>query len=130
MKIHRLTDRIPIQIDKITIYVSPLSFAQKSEIQSEISKYASTKDLASCYKGSYLAIKYAVKQIEGVDYELEFEGNVLKDECVEDLLNCEVSTKLTTACISLMNGIPKEIVDDNGNPVEGIKINPKKGKRN
>lgn len=125
MKIYKISDRIKIKIGDIVVKVSPLSFAQKSEIQADLIKFQQSKDIKDLMDSSFKAIKYAVKEIENIDYQLEFEGNVLTDACVEDLLNCEINNQLVAACIAFLNGVPNQIINaETGKPLEGIEILP------
>ena len=137
MKIYSAKDKVDIKVQDVVVSISPLTFQQKGEIQVDLVEYEKNGSTKALIDGSFKAIKYAVKKIKGFktvhdeDYELEFEDNgVLKDECVNDLLNTEISSELTTICIGLLNGIPTKIVNPvTGEPLEGIKIlNPKKGK--
>lgn len=125
VKIYRTTDKITIKIDSIVFKVSPLSFEQKSIIQSSLIG----GDTMAIVKAAKDAIKYAVKDISGVQnmdgsaYELEFDGEVLSDSCVDDLLNIDQHDKLSLVCTTLLNGIPKEFSDpQTGEKIKGITI--------
>ncbi len=137
MKIFKLSDRIKIKINEVVLVVSPLSMTQKIEVQQFLAKSAATPtDVQSSINGAKLAMKYAIKAIEGVElsdgskYELELENNEITDECLEELLNSEIANEITLTSIGLLNGIPREIVDPTtGKPLKGVKIlNPKKAK--
>ncbi len=39
-------------------------------------------------------------------------------------MNLDISDKLQTVCIKLLNSIPTEIVDEAGNKIEGIEFIP------
>lgn len=113
MRIYKTTDRIGIRIDDIQIKVSPLNFEQKTEIETHMRGFAAG-DLKGAVRGMVLAIKYALKEISGVEdsegqpYQLSFEGSFLTDECVSDLLNLDVGGKLSIVCSSFVPGIPKD----------------------
>src|SRR5690606_3486695 len=85
-------------------------------------------DLRKMSEGTALALKYAVKSISGVKdsdgkpYELKFEGEFLSEESIDDLLNLEITDKLVLACSTLVNGVPKDFTDVNGNKIEGVEI--------
>lgn len=136
MKVYSLTDRVHIKIGEVVVAISPLSFKQKMEIQAEMIKFESEKDVNALMEGSFKALKYAVKGVEGLTgskgkYELSFEDGVLADNCVEELMNIEIGQTLTSICIGLINGVPREIINPmTKKPLEGVKIiNPrKKGK--
>ena len=122
-KIFRLSDRIPLDFGGgLVVTISPLSRQQKQEIQSLL---LSTDRMV---EGASLAIKYAVKDIQGVEdaddnaYELQKDdAGHLTDECVEDLLNMQQSTKLSTICVNLLSGVVENLP-------EGVKFQGKKTK--
>ena len=118
MKILRATDRISVKIDDVTLKLSPLNFAQKSEVQGLMIEAAKGNTQAGL-EGAKLAVQYSVKGISGIEtfegeeYTLEFdEGDTgLSESCVNDLVNSEMSEKLMVTCCSLLTGIKKEIID-------------------
>ena len=125
VKIYKTTDRIPVKIDTLTFKISPLSFDQKAEIQAMLI----SGDAMSVVKAAKTSVKYAVKDVTGVEnadgskYQLEFEGEVLADHCVDDLLNIDQDDKLSLVCTSFLNGIPKDFVDpQTGKKISGITI--------
>ncbi len=127
-RIYRLSDRIPIKIDSITITVSPLSFDQKTELQSIMMQ--ARQDPMYAVKGARLAIKYAVKSVSGIEdmhgenYQPSFEETgILTDESVDDLMNLEENSKLIAVCAQLIAGVPRGITDPStGEPMKGVKI--------
>lgn len=129
-KIYRVTDRVKVKIDDITISVSPLSKEQKRQLMSLMMK-AQTGDLSSAQQSLEEAIKFSVKSISGVTdgndepYALEFQDGALSEACVNDLLNMEIGSKIQAVCIALLNNVPKTFVDQNGKAIEGVKIIPK-----
>lgn len=128
MKIYKPSDRIAIKIDDVTVKVSPLTYEQKSEVQ-EYMLGAANGDFKAGMDGAKLAIKYAIKGIKGVTladgskYELEMDNDVLSEECVGDLINSEINSKLTIICCGLLTGVNKNFVDPNtGKKLEGVSI--------
>lgn len=126
-KIYKTTDKVPVTIDDITFFISPLSYFQKSELEQHMHKYLDTREIIHAQNAAFKAIKYAVKGISGVtcldgsDYDLEFEDKVLSDTCVDDLLNMEQSSRLSAICSSLINGLITDIKDpETGESLEGI----------
>jgi hypothetical protein len=125
-KIYKTTDKISVKIDDIVVQVSPLSFEQKCDIQALLV----SGDPMSVVRAASMAIKYGVKGLEGVEnadgslYVLETDENgSLSDQCVDDLLNIDQDDKLSLVCTSLLNGIPKDIVDpQTGKKIKGITI--------
>lgn len=123
-KIYRCSDRLPVMIGDIEFKISPLSFQQRSEIQTHLSK-ANNGDMNEAMVGSFIAIKYAVKEVKGIEsfdgkkYKLAFddkEERSLTDECVNDLMNLECFPKISTMSVSLINGVPDK------SPMDGITL--------
>lgn len=112
-KLISMNDRIPVEIDDITIYISPLSYAQKMELQSYMAN-AIKGDFVQAMKGAAMAVKYAIKDIDGVEdfegykFKLDFEedGKSLSEACVDNLLNLPQNSKIITTCSALLQGIP------------------------
>ena len=136
VKIYRTTDRVNIKIGDLTFKLSPLSFYQKMEVTSQktIEEGQSVEDIM---KMTFMSIKFAVKEVEGfvtVDgskYELSFDeqGN-LTDQCVEELLNSEVSEELMYSALNMVNGVPSVIRNPiTGAKIEGVEIVTGKSKR-
>ncbi len=127
VKIHRRTDKIKIKIDDVTVTISPLSSHEKAEIQSEMMKFVKGNVKAG-QDGICLSLKYAVKGIEGVvdsegnAYALKFENGYLAQECVDDLLNMEITGKLSQVCGALTNGVPREFMNSDGTKIEGVEF--------
>jgi len=128
MKIFRSTDRLEVKIDDVTVFLAPLTFEQKSEVHGLMLK-ASEGDTQAGLLGARLAVKYAVKDIKGVEdyegntYKLDLKDNVLSEECLQDLVNSEISEKLQITSCTLLTGIPTKILDPITNlPIEGVKI--------
>lgn len=130
MMLYKTTDKITITIDKIEIKVSPLSQAQKMELSKHMVK-AVSGDMEEAMISVRKSLSFCLKDIKGVfymdgedkrEYQLSFADNVLTDECLDDLLNLPISNKLNAVCTSLLQGIPNEIRDNEGNIIEGIKI--------
>ncbi len=127
-RIFRTSDRIPVKIDTITVTIAPLSFDQKTELQTIMMQ--ASADPMYAVKGARLAIKYAVKDITGVEtldgtkYAPEFDGTGnLSDAGVDDLLNMEETAKLIAVCSQLISGIPRAVIDPaNGKPMKGVSV--------
>ena len=113
-KIYRTTDRIKYKIGEVEISISPLSVHDKTILHTYVTK-AQSGDVESLMRASSLAVKFAVKDINGLEnsdgtaYELQFENNQLTDECVDDLMNIQESTSMITVCGQLISGIPSQL---------------------
>lgn len=122
-KIYKVTDRIPLVIEDLTVIVSPLTFEQKMQVQTEILKLGGQ----GAMRGAKLACQYAVKEIKGLklddnsDYVVEIKDGKVSDECWDDLQNIKETQKLITVCLNLINGIPKDFTDpQTGKKLEGV----------
>lgn len=111
-RIYKTTDRIAIRIDDITVKISPLSLIQKNQIQQIMLEGQKTSDLAKLSEGLILALKFCLKAMDGVTdsdgnpYPLKFDGDMLSDECVNDLMNMNQSAKLVQVCSAMASGVP------------------------
>jgi len=120
VKIYRLSDRIRVQIGEITFLISPLTYHQKTEIVSNVTRSGGL-EMQSAAQMAYLAIKYSVKGIEGLidsennPYQLSFNENGLTDECVSEIFQLGCKDKLMEVVGSLINKI-----EDPG--IEGVKV--------
>jgi hypothetical protein len=127
-RIYKRTDRITVRIDDITVKLAPLTVDQKTEIQTLMADGAKLRDLKKMTQAIALSIQYGMKGIEGVkdgdgnDYRLEFEGDSLKASCVDDLMNLEVRDKLTLVCSAMVNGVPKTFTDEQQKAIDGVEI--------
>jgi hypothetical protein len=127
-KVFRRTDRITVKVDDLTIKLSPLSLDQKNEIQTEFIQGRTLASPRHLTNGTVLALRYALKDLQGVvdaddkPYELSFEGGMVTDQCIEDLMNLEISDKLVAICATLANGVPREFTGPNGKKLEGVEI--------
>lgn len=128
-KIYKTSDRLPVKIGDITFKVSPLTFQQRSEINACITHANRELDFAKMAQSTFLAVKYAIKEIstiatfEGESFELKFdEDGTLCEETCNDLLNLEISPELSAFATNLLAGVPDKILDEDGKPVKGIKL--------
>ena len=130
-RIYRLSDRVKVRIgDKETgsvLTLAPLDRQQKQEIQQLM--YESRKgDPKKAVDAIALAIKYSVKNITGLvdgddnPYVLEFDAGMLTDSCVEDIMNMPDSDKVSFVAASWINGVPKNFLGPDGNPLPDVEI--------
>jgi len=128
-RIYKLSDRIPVKIHDLEIEISPLSFEQKSVCQSLIMSgdhmKAAVYALQSCLK----SVK-GVENADGSPYELLMDGDKVKSECIDDLLNLSESTEMQYVAMSLIQGIPKIFVDPiTEKPIKGVSFVNSSGKK-
>lgn len=130
-RIYKTSSRIEVKIEGLSIFVSPLSYHHKMELQDLMVK-AADGDMDSAMKAIVKALKVSVKDIQGVrtlnesgedvPYVLEFQGDEVSDDCINDLLNMPISNKITAVCTSLLGGVSDKIMGPDGKPLEGVSI--------
>lgn len=130
MLIVKTSDTIKIKIDDLIFKVKPLTFSEKNEISQSMIK-ASQGDMEAAMQAVRVSLAIAIKDVKGLkyqdgeelrEYQLEMEDNRLKDSCIDDLLNLPISNKISSICSALLQGVPNKILDNDGNPIEGIEI--------
>lgn len=137
MILYKVTDRVEVKIEGITFKISPLSQAQKNELQGHMMK-AVNGDMEEAMISVRKSLSFCLKDMKGVEYydgdekreySLQFEDGNLTAECLDDLLNLPISQKISTVCAAFLQGVPSEIVDKDGKEIEGISIVKRKDSR-
>ena len=130
MIIYTQQDRIKISIHEVDLIVKPLSYKEKINWSNCITNSGGSQN-ENALTGLGLLLKFSLKEIHGITYSdgtaftLEFdEANNLTDECIDNLMNLEMTTDLITVMYSLLKGIPTEMKDASGNLIDYIKIVP------
>ena len=135
-RIFRTSDRIPVKIGDLSIIVSPLSFAQKTELQTIM--LSAANDPMRAVKGAAMAIRFAVKGVTGVEtmdgepWTPTFDADgLLSEESCDELLNLEENPKLIALCTQLVAGVPVNGVLDphTRKPMDGITLELPKVKK-
>lgn len=128
-KIYRRSDRIVVKIDDITVKLSPLTLHEKVEINSQMLRGSRDKNLKELSEGLALAIRYALKDIDGLEdsdgspYKLQFaDDGGLTPQCIDDLMNIEATNKLALVCSSMINGVPSQFTDEHRNALAGVEL--------
>lgn len=130
--VYSTDDIIEINVEGLTVCVSPLTYKQKNEIQNLfLNKEA--------LEGAIMAMKYAIKDVRGLktrdgkDFKVKKKGGLLDDRTVDTLLNSSTGTKINLICVSLLNGIPDQFLHpETGKALEGVSfmdVGEKKGKK-
>ena len=121
--VYRVSDKIDVKIGSVTVSLSPLNYKVKADMQAYVIAGKPMDAAVIALKNSVKAIK-GLKLSDGSDYELEFDGDSINDNCIDDLLNIPESDKLNVIAISLINGVPQgEFLDpQTGEPMEGVKF--------
>jgi hypothetical protein len=79
-------------------------------------------------QASVLAMKHGLKELnnaflpDGSLYSLSFENGTLSDDCIDELLNCEINQKILMCCNAFIVSVPSKIVDENGVQIDGVEI--------
>ena len=128
-RIYKVTDRIEVKIDDITVKLAPLTLPQKTEINQLMAQGTVKRDYKLIQEGITKSIQYSLKHIGGVEdgdgipYKLTFdEQGLVTEECINDLYNLEMHKKLVMVCSSLVQSIPSNFTDQHGNPVDGVEF--------
>ena len=123
-KILKMSDRIKIKVGKTTFIIGPLNQMQKIEL-SECTKMApGGEEVYDLSRAQVLLIKYGLKGLEGVTdahgdpYKLEFENDILTDDCLSEVFTLEARAEYLTAAWQCLNNLPDKITD----PVTGKKM--------
>lgn len=127
VNILRLTDRVKVKIGKVVFTLAPLSNDKKREIVSCTSMQGgvSVFDYA---QAQHLYIKHSLKDVKGIttydkeEYELEFEGDALTDECVSDVFTIPQKQDLIACAWQILSGIPDKVLNDEGKPLKGVTL--------
>lgn len=105
VKIYRMTDKIPVKLGEVTFWVSPLSYEHRSKITA-LTQRMSGKDHEVAKEAATLAIKYGLKELEGVEdsqgnpYELAFDSSGgLSDDCLSEVIQLDGIPDLTKLCL-------------------------------
>lgn len=125
MIVYRTTDRVPLKIGKLTLWVSPLSALQKAEVLSH-TKIISGVEVADNSKMALYALKHCVKKIDGLNgtkyadgskLELSFEDDgSLDDDSLTAVMQIIDYSKTTAIAAQLLTkGI-------DGIDVKGVKV--------
>lgn len=129
MRISRLSDRFKIKLEGVTVTVAPLSGRQKLEMTSMIKQKEDGKLYLDKPAQEHYLIKHSVKKIEGLkdydgqDYVLHFDGDSLSDDCAEEVLSFLVNTYFTVANTQIISGIMGDVINPiTGQAISGISV--------
>jgi len=127
IKILRLSDRIKLKMGKVTFFLAPLNNDKKREISSCTTMQAG-EAVFDHGMAQHLYLKYSLKEVKGVkdfhnnDYELEFDGDYLTEECVSEVFMLPQKEVLMQCAWQVMNGIPSKLLDDDGKLLKGVAL--------
>ena len=121
---------------KITFSFSQLTYKHKNIVSNQSSRIEKGELLVDYGLQCFLTLKFSLKDVEGIftlddkgneiPYKLDFDSDgIVKDDCLDSLLNSEVMDPLIYTAKDLLSGIPKEIRNPlTGEKVEGIEVIP------
>lgn len=125
MIVYKTTDRIPLKLGDITIWVSPLSAYQKADILSTM-KMQGGVEVADGPKMALLTIKHSVKRLTGLNGIKFFDGSEvtltfdknesLDEESLNTLMQVINYSKLTDIAAQLLISNIDEL------KIEGVKV--------
>jgi hypothetical protein len=122
MIVFEVTDKVKVEVDSLVFEVSPLSFLIKSKIQTQVVQGDALGAAVTALKAGIKSVK-GLKRKDGSDYVLSFDGDMVSDKSIDDLMNIPHSQKLIAICMNLISGMPeKQFVDQNGKPLDGVKF--------
>lgn len=113
MRVYKTTDRLSLDLGELKVVISPLSYIQKQEVQSLMLEGQKNNDVTKMNDGILLALRYSLKEIQGLqdesgDYKLTLKDGMVAVECMDDLLNIPISGQLMKISGKLINGVPED----------------------
>lgn len=123
IKVYRANSKISVKIGDAVFKLSPFTQEQKIELMQFVSMDGGSR-IENLAKMSFMACKFAIKEVSGIVYEdgsefkLEVDEKGVTDKCLSELMNTEINQELLASCQALLQGVPKEIL----NPVNQKKF--------
>lgn len=131
MLIRSKNDRVLVEISgsnpsekPAQFFFKPLTIGEKTEISGRVKKGFDEGDLGGVLEFTRLVLSKTLKDVKGLErpdgssYRLEFEGDSISEDCLDDLMNLEINERFITVAGMFLRGVP----------VEGQVINPKTNK--
>lgn len=132
MILYRTTDRIPVRIGGVTLWVAPLSRHEKMQLMA-FQTLESGERVIDQVALMANAVRFSVRKVEGVQnpdgspYELEIgPDGYMTEQALDDLLNLFATARLAEACVSLVNEIKDHEIQGVQIDVKGV-VSTKKG---
>lgn len=132
-KLLKMSDRIKLTVGEIVFTIAPLSYQQKQEL-ADCLRIDGGDEIKAVLASQALYIKYALKDVSGIEdydgneYKLRFDGDVLTDDCVSEIMSLEEKANLTSAGWQIINGI-RDLKDPvTGKEMKGVKLEYVSGK--
>jgi hypothetical protein len=135
MLIRSKNDRVLVEISgsqteekPVQFFFKPLTVGEKTEITGSLKPGSEMKEMLEFTR---LVISKTLKDVKGLEradgssYRLEFEGDNISQDCLDDLMNLEINEKIITVAGMFLKGVPSEggvINPKTGTPLEGVVV--------
>lgn len=134
IRLPKMKNRIHLTIGEVEFVMAPLSLSQKYEI-TQATNIVNGEMVQNLFKSQCLYLKYGLKDIVGIEdydgnkYELDFQDDILTDDCVSELLMLPIFEKMISAAFQFLNSIPDELKDfSTGKKLKGATLEVKSPK--
>jgi hypothetical protein len=114
-KILTMKDRVKLKLGKVEFTLKPLNVLEMNEVLSH-KEIKAGEEVENVLLSSMAYLKFALKEAKGIktysgsDYELEFEGDYLSDNCASELMSLELGAEFYHAVQHLKtNSIPQKL---------------------
>lgn len=94
IKIYRTTDRIPVNIGDVKVWLAPMSSENRIKLQALI-RVEAGEIIVDQERMGLFAIRCCVKDVEGIEYA---DGTAYKPEIVDDVMTEDSISELLQAC--------------------------------
>ncbi len=119
----------------VQIIVQPLRYKQRNLINAESVSHEKGETYIDQALSTFLTLKHSIKNVVGLKdvkgkpYKLTFEKiddfEVLTDDCLESLVNCELGYTLNFYAMDAINNTPHKIINPmTKEPVDGVEFKP------
>ena len=125
MVVYRTTDQIPLKIGKMTLWISPLSALQKTDILG-CTKMRAGEEIADAPKMALYTMKMCIRKLEGLNgtkysdgssIELSFEADgSLDNDSLTAVMQIIDTSKTTSIAAQLLSGSIDDI------DIKGVKV--------
>jgi hypothetical protein len=129
MRVHTADSTIAVKIEDVTIEFKPLTYAQRKEVLSCMSRKGGNiiEDRMEMVR---IAVRYAIKSVTGLEtaegtYELKKDTDgFLTEGAIDDLMNVQgLTDALTLGSVKIASQGPfTSLENDEGEPLEGVEV--------
>jgi hypothetical protein len=128
MLIRSKRDRVLVQVQDVEFFFAPLTMGEKTELMSSM---GNTNDVGEMLGFTRKVISKTLKDVRGLirpdgsEYRLEWLGDTLTEDCLDDIMNLEIGETIVTVAGLFLRGVPAEgviIHPGTGKPLEGVTV--------